>query len=163
MHDELRKTEDVEQMILVHNTYIRSLSDQGLLGTRLEPIHNTVIAILDISLRLSNARALQSYNSGAITTARESSYVRDTRSPHWRASSSDSDSDVASEDGAADDIINSSSAMTYIDNLKNMKDQFDHLCKFLISGLKGVARAGGRPEWDMLAEKLENGLGRSAL
>ena len=46
-----------------------------------------------------------------------------------------------------------------------MKMDFDRWVRFVASGLRGVARAGGGEEarsWDILGEMLENGLDNGA-
>ena len=55
--------------------------------------------------------------------------------------------------------------LLYVEKLRNMKMDFDRWVRFVASGLRGVARAGGGEEarsWDILGEMLENGLDNGA-
>ncbi|KAI9729491.1 MAG: hypothetical protein M1818_008514 [Claussenomyces sp. TS43310] len=158
MQADLARTEDVDQMIQVHDIYIKSMIEQALLGTRLEPIHKAIVSILDLSIQLSDAYTLHlSSSEHRSTQSVVGRSARLSRQRRFRGSNT-SDSEDADADHVTDLSILAVSEMAYIDDLRGMRRQFDHLCKFVTSGLRGVARAGGRPEWDMLAEKFETGI-----
>ena len=80
----------------------------------------------------------------------------------------DSSSDDEEKDGDIDMSILSTTfdegngELVFVDQLREMKRDFDRLVRFVASGLKGVARAGGGEEaksWDLLGEMLEAGIG----
>ncbi|KAK8208141.1 Spc98 family-domain-containing protein [Phyllosticta capitalensis] len=62
----------------------------------------------------------------------------------------DADADVPLVDAAAP-----RQAKPLLHQLRDMKAQFDSLHGFVLAGLRGVARAGDEPCWEMLAERLE--------
>ena len=84
----------------------------------------------------------------------------------------DSSSDEENEDFDVDLSILSSPGggekeeMSYLEKLRKMKADFDRLMRFVASGLRGVARAGGGDEarsWESLGEILESGLGNGTI
>lgn len=171
MHIAMREGEDVDRMIDIHRGYMRKLTDQGLLGSKLGPIHKSIITILDLSTQLLDARTIemtaqmerdgfeasmhdislrQSLPAGSRTRKQVLERARD-------ANSSDEDS---SEDMASSSIdLGADMDLSYADRMRKIRSQFDGLCKFVATGLRGVARAGGEPNWDILADKLESGIG----
>ncbi|CAK7263381.1 hypothetical protein SEPCBS119000_000442 [Sporothrix epigloea] len=46
---------DVDDMIAVHDRFVRALVDEALLGTALRPLHAAVLDLLDLALRLDEA------------------------------------------------------------------------------------------------------------
>ncbi|KAL4938240.1 hypothetical protein BDV06DRAFT_201324 [Aspergillus oleicola] len=73
---------------------------------------------------------------------------------------SDSQSDEDQDEDGKDALLrrhrsSSQSESHYVQQLKNIQDQFNHLVGFLTAGLKGVGRVDGQVSWEMLAEKLE--------
>ena len=69
------------------------------------------------------------------------------------------DPDDSDSDGDLSVVEAPELRLSYVSELREMRKQFDQLCRFVASGLRGVARAGSEPNWDMLADKLESGLG----
>jgi gamma-tubulin complex component 5 len=72
--------------------------------------------------------------------------------------SSDDDDiyESAIEDDPDYDMEASVEDISFKDQLRQMRQQFDQLCGFVTAGLRGVARSGARQaEWEMLAERLE--------
>jgi gamma-tubulin complex component 5 len=161
MHQDLIEAEDVDQMIRVHGTYIENLVDRALLGTKVVPIHKAIITILDLAIKLSDARtahdvAQSSYRASMSSLREQSLLQRIARRV---------DPEFSEEDGGASDVdITTLSAdsteMSYIEQLRKVKTDFDRLCRFVSTGLRSVARAGDPGSWDMLAEKLEDGMDR---
>ena len=72
MCEALGEADDVDQMIDIHRDYMKKLTDQTLLGSKLTPIHQTVISILDLSIQLmgESAIACRCTSSPARTRAR---------------------------------------------------------------------------------------------
>lgn len=59
LHTDLKEAEDVDAMIEVHAVYIKSMMDRSLLGSKLELIHKTVLKILDLGIKMEDARKLE--------------------------------------------------------------------------------------------------------
>jgi gamma-tubulin complex component 5 len=167
----LGEAEDVDRMIESHRDYMKKLTDQALLGSKLDPIHKTIIIILDLSVQLSDARTVEI----AAQTAHESfvasthdislrpSLAPDPRvrkqGPRAKRYPDSSDEDDSESETDPTTVLATEMESSYTDRLRRILSQFDDLCKFVTAGLRGVARAGGEPNWDMLADKLESGLG----
>jgi gamma-tubulin complex component 5 len=167
----LGEAEDVDQMIESHRGYMKKLTDQALLGSKLEPIHKTIITILDLSVQLSDARTMQNTTQraqeGFAASIRDTSLLQSltsdprVRKQELRRKKYPDSSDEDSSEGETDPttVLATEMESSYTDQLRSTLSQFDGLCKFVTIGLRGVARAGGEPNWDMLADKLEGGLG----
>lgn len=172
MRAALAEAADVDEMVELHRTYMKRLFDQALLGTKLEPIYKTVVTILDLSIQLSDARMLHESKPSSDEISQPSKDNSSLRQS-WRPSPpqvngrrserlrdpDDSDPDDSDSDGGLGIIDAPEMRLSYMSELREMRRQFDQLCRFVASGLRGVARAGGEPNWDMLADKLESGLG----
>jgi gamma-tubulin complex component 5 len=188
MRQDLKEAEDVDTMIEVHSTYIKLATDQALLGHRLELIHKTILNVLDLGIKLEDAHAanvvankeameqqqeimdLSMASLGLQTPQRKSKFSQSfSKASNARNVDPDSSSDDDDEkeievdlsilsstyDGGKEDLL-------YVEKLRKMKGDFDRLVRFVASGLKGVARAGGEEEarsWDLLGEMFESGLG----
>jgi gamma-tubulin complex component 5 len=167
----LGEGEDVDRMIDTHRGYMKKLTDQALLGSKLGPIHKTIITILDLSIQLVDARTMgvtaRTKNDGFVVPMHDISLRKSLR-PDQRvrqqglgrtryADSSDEDDSESEIDPSA--ILVADVDLSYADRIRNIRGQFDGLCKFVATGLRGVARAGGELNWDILADKLESGLG----
>jgi gamma-tubulin complex component 5 len=175
---------DIDTMIQVHSDFVKSTTERALLGSKLAVIHNTILKILDLAIKLEDAETVNasankeqreeqenrmdlSMASLGLHTPRKQrqglkSSTRLVKSPKF----TDDSSDESEEDLDVDFSILSSSPnareVPYVEQLLTMKADFDRLVRFVVSGLKGVARAGGGEEarsWDILGEMLETGLG----
>ncbi|RKF58784.1 putative spc97 spc98 family protein [Erysiphe neolycopersici] len=56
MKADLKAAEDIDMMIKVHKDYIKRCIDQTLLGKNLDIIYNTILKVLDLGIRLQDAR-----------------------------------------------------------------------------------------------------------
>jgi len=182
MRADLKAAADVDTMIDVHSTYIKRTIDQALLGSKLELIHKTILKILDLGIKLEDAQAANAaINKEALERQQEmmdlSMASLGLRTPQRKGRSeslakkakeeADSSSDDEEQNIDVDLSILSSTYddekgdLLYVEKLRNMKVDFDRWVRFVASGLRGVARAGGGEEarnWDTLGEMLENGL-----
>lgn len=176
MRAKLKDAEDVDTMIRVHETYIKTTLNEALLGTKLQLIHKTILKILDQAIKLED---LQAADIAAAKEAEDNQQeMMDTsmaslgltprkgKAPRFQQPSQQVED---SDDDEADDIDFSilssaydSGGELYIDKLRSMKLEFDRLVRFVASGLRGVARAADGEEsrsWDVLGEMLEAGIG----
>ncbi|KAG4439126.1 hypothetical protein IFR05_005413 [Cadophora sp. M221] len=188
MRTDLEAAEDVDAMIQVHSAYIKTKIDQALLGSKLDLIHKTILKILDLGIKLEDAQAANAAASKAalghqqemmdlsmaslgLQTPRKKA-KQFMRTPKSAKKNMDSSSDEENEEVDVDLSILSSNfgedreEISYIEQLRKMKADFDRLIRFVASGLKGVARAGGGDEarnWEALGEILESGLGNGTM
>lgn len=166
----LGEGEDVDQMIDTHRGYMKTLTDQALLGSKLGPIHKTIITILDLSVQLVDARitgmASRTGSDGFVASIHDISLRKSSRTDlqvHQQGLMRKRFADSSDEDGSESEtdpsgILVTDVDLSYADRMRKIRTQFDGLCKFVTTGLRGVARAGGEPNWDILADKLESGL-----
>jgi gamma-tubulin complex component 5 len=187
----LKAAEDVDSMIEVHSTYIKTTIDQALLGSKLELIKKTILKILDLGIKLEDAQAANAVASkeameqqqemmdlsmaslGLHTPKKngkrsQSTAKRFTESVRIADSSSDDDDekDINVDLSILSGLDDDKEDLLFIEKLRKMKGDFDRLVRFVAGGLKGVARAGGGEEarsWDTLGEMLEAGLGNGTV
>ena len=173
MRGQLKESQDVDAMIEVHAAFIKSIVDQTLLGSRLELIHNTILKILDLAIKLEDAQAA---NAAAYQKTNEeqkdmmdhsmaSVGLHALRSKPVTVQDDDGEDEDEKEDADVDLSVLSSAYdygenESYVEKLRKMKADFDRLGRFVARGLRGVARAGSGDEarsWDVLGEMLEVG------
>jgi len=174
MREQLKDSADVDAMIEVHASFVKSIIDQALLGSKLELIHKTILKILDIAIKLEDAQAANATSNKEAMKQQQELMDRSMASlglhtPQQRPSKKvvdDSSSDEADEKEIGVDLSILSSTYdggdeSYVEKLRKMKADFNRLGRFVASGLRSVARAVGGDEgrgWDMLGEMLEAGL-----
>lgn len=71
---DLQRAVDVDAMIEAHAAFLKALLDESCLGVKLQPIHDCLLDLLDLALRLEDARQDQA--------AREADQLQET----WRLS-----------------------------------------------------------------------------
>jgi len=183
MRENLRATEAVDTMVEVHSGYIKITMDQALLGSKLKLIQKTILKILDLGIKLEDAQATNAAaNKEALEKQQEmmdlSMASLGLHTPQRKGRSRSQSKKEAQEEAesSSDDeeqnidvdlsILSSTyddeqGDLLYVEKLRNLKTDFDRWVRFVASGLRGVARAGGGEEaksWDTLGEMLENGL-----
>ncbi|KAH8773207.1 Spc98 family-domain-containing protein [Hyaloscypha sp. PMI_1271] len=181
MRADLKATEDVDTMIEVHTCYIKTTIDQALLGSKLELIHRTILKILDLGIKLEDAQAANAAaNKEALEKQQEmmdlSMASLGLHTPQRKgrsrpllkeakgeaeSSSDDDEQNIDVDLSILSSTFDEKGDLWYFEKLRNMKTDFDGWVRFVASGLRGVARAGGGGEarsWDTLGEMLENGL-----
>jgi gamma-tubulin complex component 5 len=158
MRAALAEADDIDYMIEIHQKYIKRVADQAFLGSRLEPIHKAIIVILDLSIELSDARTTHAYSQsvGNISVTPISAPRVNQHPNHQngirRKQDADSDHDDSNSDTNLSVLTVGETELPYIDHLRKMRGEFDHLCKFVCTGIRGATRAGGEPNWDMFAD-----------
>lgn len=190
MRADLKEAEDVDAMIEVHANYIKAIIDRVLLGSKLELIHKTIVKVLDLGIKLEDAQATHAVASkeamehqqemmdlsmaslGLSTPKRKKNQshsfrhsFRDGRQDAY-SSSDDEEKDVDVDLSILSTFDENKGDVLYVDKLRKMKGDFGRLVRFVASGLKGVARAGGGDaarSWDTLGEMLESGLGNGSM
>ena len=163
--------EDVDEMAQVHLTYIASVQSRCLLTKNLIPIYNYIISILEMAVQFTDCRRQQAglrirEEDQSLQKLRTTPSTRRTRRSGVRrrysgkpdiAASSSEDSDGDDDDGEydADTEVLSGKEGTYAERMEKMRDEFGRLCGFVVTGLRGVSRAGGESSWEMLADRLD--------
>ena len=158
---------DVDEMIAVHEKYISRLENQCLISKKIGPIHQAVIAILDLSILFSDAHA--SHQAQLIVSRPTMTTTAGARGVSKRGRRKMQDASITSEsldlDGGDDEGCRVWADLSYIsfekipyaERLKKMQSSFTELVSFVITGLYDVhKKAGGEGEpcWEMLADSL---------
>ncbi|KAH6892167.1 Spc98 family-domain-containing protein [Thelonectria olida] len=162
MRQELRDAHDVDAMIVIHATFIKRVIDEACLGSRLTPIRECFLDILDLAIKLEHAQAS---HGKEIEQLRELSRLTAMSSPARSAPGTprapktpkyvrDSD-DESEEEQTKPDL-----GKPYMDVLREIKLDFERHLRFICGGLRSVARATSDAQsakWDILAEMLQTG------
>ncbi|KAJ1329557.1 gamma-tubulin complex component 5 [Microdochium nivale] len=172
----LGEAQDVDTMIGVHSTFTKRLVDEMCLGSRLDPIKQCILDVLNLAIKLEDARQAEAQRevdstqefsrlsvfagAGASpTTPRKGNgenrqrYIQPSEEEDQTFLEEEQDKSVLPPDGRDD--------REYFDTLCDMAAELDRHVRFLCSGLRGVARASTNSaavKWDTLAEMLEFGL-----
>lgn len=153
----LSRADDMDAMISAHQSYMSSLEEECLLKEDLAPIHEAIINLLDLCIHFADLQAARTLDDES--SEQDMNDGRNTLSPGRIDDGVDSDSDDEFADAEPDShehtLTISFHDSSYEQQMRNVKRQSDHLLAFIADGLKGVARAGGLPSWNMLADKLE--------
>ncbi|KAK5058661.1 hypothetical protein LTR84_010925 [Exophiala bonariae] len=153
----------VDEMIFIHTEYTKLLELACLCGQRIKPLHDSLLAILDLCLRFTDIV------SSSLTTANhpskdfEASSFISARSQRRKKRKTDvestSDSDEEDEDemgeGYSTFILDEDTSIA--DEIANIKQAFTEHVTFLMAGLRGVARSSGEVGdlLELLADSLE--------
>ena len=162
-HD-LGSSHDVDAMISGHLAFTKRIMDEACLGTKLVPIREAISDLLDLSLKLERAAAHEATRSAeeaqelsrlSLMSSPLKGSPRQQRSrPRYVDSDSEDGTDSRGDDTRAED------GRPYGAVLKEIGADFERGTRFVVGGLRGVARATSDPvaaKWDILAEMLEGG------
>jgi len=158
MRQDMARAGDIDAMVACHGAYVRKLYDQAMLGKRLELIHKTILSILDLAISLEDARAVNAARSSNSPAKKKAGSESEEESEEESGEGSDSDEDGEREEQEFS-ILPDQEGMPYDERLKDVEKDYERLTRFVLAGLRGVARTGAESMWDVLAEKLEFGLG----
>ncbi|KAI9647392.1 hypothetical protein NHQ30_003777 [Ciborinia camelliae] len=180
MHQDLQEVEDIDAMIRVHTLFAKRITDECLLGSKLELIHKTIIKLLDLGIKLEDAQAanavvskeameqqqeIMDFSLASLDlppTPRKSKNSRmSMRMSLAKQKDEDSEDEMEVDLSILSPGMEDRSNESYVKKLESMKGEFDRLIRFVGSGLRGVARASGGEEakgWDVLGEMIEGGL-----
>ena len=163
LRDDLNKAHDVDAMIQVHSAFTKRVLDESCLGSKLEPIREAMLDLLDLALKLEGAHALNAQRVAEemqeLSRLSIMSSPRRARQRRYVDDSEDGELPLSQHgDGVArgDD-----EERTYLEVLREVQSEFDRHLRFIVGGLRAVARAtsdtaSGR--WDILAEMLDVGV-----
>ncbi|KAL6910979.1 Spc98 family domain-containing protein [Trichoderma evansii] len=136
MRRDLLMAEDVDSMISVHAACLEQMIEQACLGSKLAPIRERILDILDLAIKLELAREGKAAMDGS-----EPSHL--FRREH------ESKEGATREDGLTTD--------DYIQVLEEITADFAKHLSFICSELKSAARASSDTQsakWDILADML---------
>lgn len=184
MRQALKEAVDIDTMIDVHSTYIKTTVGQALLGSKLALIHKTILKTLDLAINLEDAQAANALASKEAHDQQQDMMDRSmaslglhtpqkprqsrpsmkwSRTPRFKDESSSEDEDKEVDVDLSIfsmSMLENERVMTFSESLRDMKSEFERSVRFVASGLRGVARAGGGEEarsWALLGETLELG------
>ncbi|KAI1138905.1 Spc98 family-domain-containing protein [Hypoxylon sp. FL0543] len=163
LHKTLQQAEDVSAMIASHSAFAKQMIGEMCLSGKLDPIRQCILDMFDLTIRLQDARQLESEREQE--EAQELSRLSVMSSPMKHNSRKYVKSDEEEDETFLFDQDRSSmmqdAERTFAEVLNEIRGDFDRHLKFISSGLRGVARASGDSaagKWDMLAELLEVGI-----
>lgn len=185
MRARLHKAEDLDSMIDLHSAFMRRVVEEACLGKKLAPIRECVLDMLDLAIRLDDARRTEqervaneparfarlgtppqvTLKTGAMPpqSVARGVYI----SPKEKEREEDQTivvQDVYQDTGKGQRNTNGDQArevQTYAETLVAIRAGFDRHLRFIAGALRGVARASTDPaavKWDILAEMLEVGI-----
>lgn len=160
----LTRAQHVDGMIAIHRAYLVRLEDQCLLSKNLTPIHQAIIALLDLAVSFTDTHA-RWLDQKLESQAGRSTIMSEThrRNPAHRlreatSASSDYEEDLLdwNEDSGEPPFAKST---THLARLKGMQKTYARLHGFVCAGLRGVHRAGSEACWESLADLLACSVG----
>lgn len=172
---DLESSHDVDSMIEVHLAFTKQVMDECCLGSKLAPIREAILDLVDLTIQLEKAYVLnarreneemQEISRLSFITSPHRAPMRATpaRTPRRNANRSDDDddSDAASEDDEAARAYPTDhyEIKTFRETVLTLHSAFDKHLRFVTEGLRAVSRATGHSagvKWDILAEMLESG------
>jgi len=158
------QAEDIDALLQAHESFTDKIQTQCLLTKNVKPIYDSLVSLLDLAVRYSNARTshLRSLDMTSILKER-TKHGKNPRHTPKRRQRHDNDSNESSEgpDTTDDEEENGNSetgTASYDEQLAAMSRSFTDLCNFTIAGLHAISRTTGETCWEMLAERLEWGM-----
>lgn len=166
---DLAAAHDLDAMVEVHLAFTKRVTYEACLGAKLEPIRECILDILDLTIQLEKAYALNALKEAE--EMQELSRLSLISSPPQRgtplrgaaarrADTSDEDSEDPDEHAHEGDP--GLEEKPFGERVGEVQSAFEKHLKFVGDGLRAVARATGDPaaaKWDILAEMLEGGMG----
>ncbi|RYP90166.1 hypothetical protein DL770_003702 [Monosporascus sp. CRB-9-2] len=162
LRESLQQAADIDDLAAVHSTIVKRMIDEACLGSKLDLIHQCILDILDLSIRLEDARQQESERAEEMKEISRLSMIssprKSGRGRYIQASEEEDESFLAEQDRS---VLIQDAEKTYADVLVEIGAELDRHLKFMCGGLRGAARASGKDaavKWDTLAEMLEVGV-----
>lgn len=176
MRAELRRADDIDDLAAAHSAYAKRMVDEACLGSKLDPIRQCALDVLDLATRLEDARQAEAARTEERKEISRLSMAPVTASPlrqkqqqrggaaaavarYVQASEEEDETFLAEQDTTM--LLQEDADRSYAELLAEIGADFDRLLKFMCGGLRGVARASSNVaavKWDTLAEMLEVGI-----
>ncbi|KAI1449814.1 Spc98 family-domain-containing protein [Annulohypoxylon stygium] len=160
-HETLRQAEDVTAMIASHSTFTKKMVGEMCLSGKLDPIRQCILDMFDLTIRLQDARQLESEREQEEVQELSRLSVMSSPMKHRRYLKSDEEEDETFLYEQDKSSMMQDKELSFTEVLSEIRSDFDRHLKFISSGLRGVARASGDSaagKWDTLAEMLEVGI-----
>ncbi|KAI8957146.1 Spc98 family-domain-containing protein [Daldinia sp. FL1419] len=162
LHQSLEQTEDITAMAALHSAYTKQIINEVCLGSKLDPIRESILDMFDLAIRLQDARQLESEREQEeeqelTRLSVMSSPVKQSR--RYMGSGEEEDETFLLDQDKT--LMMQDSEKTFAEVLRDIRVDIDRNLKFICSGLRGVARASGDTaagKWDTLAEMFEAGI-----
>jgi gamma-tubulin complex component 5 len=159
MKADIKGSRDVDGISEFHRAFISSLQTRCLLSKNLSPIHNTMVAMLDLAVQFhrlcveeAKTRSFKLPSTVSVRRKRKLKSLAQARTPAEDiSSSSDSEKEIVAADYDAD----SEPVVLAVESPQALLSEFDEHCNSVVAGLRGVSRAGGEESWGMLADRLD--------
>ena len=172
MRERMLRTVDVDEMVHVHSSFLARITSGCCLGTKLQPIRECILDMLDLTLKLEDARRIdalkQAEEKQEISRLSAASSPVKGRAPKPKAvyvnRREQDEDDTEGLDAGLDSFLASGAAAadkSYAQVLREIHGDFERHLRFITAGLRGVARASrndAAAEWDLLAGMLEVGI-----
>ncbi|KAI5461154.1 Spc98 family-domain-containing protein [Mariannaea sp. PMI_226] len=160
MRRELQEAHDVDAMIAIHAAFIKRVIDEACLGSRLSPIRECFLDIIDLAIKLEHAEASHTKEVEHLRELAQISVMSSpappgtpkARTPRYTR---DSDEESGDESQTQPEL-----GKPYLSLLREIKVDFERHLRFICGGLRSVARVTSDAQsakWDILAEMLEPG------
>ncbi|KAK6704902.1 hypothetical protein SNK05_008803 [Fusarium graminearum] len=162
MRQNMHEAHDVDAMISVHAAFLKQVVDEACLGSRLTPIRECFLDVLDLAIRLEQAQTVNVTKEAeriqhvSRLSTRNLSPTPGTPGLKSRYVVDSSDE----EDEAMYESKTLKMGKPFMTVLKEIKSDFDRHLRFACGGLRSVARATSdvqSAKWDILAEMLQTG------
>ncbi|KAI0490786.1 Spc98 family-domain-containing protein [Xylaria cf. heliscus] len=161
--EQMRRAEDIDQMLTSHSTFTKQMVDEACLGGKLDPIRQGILDIFDLAIRLRDARQTELERKAEewqeLSRLSTMSPRRGKEPKRYIKTSEEEDETFLGEQDQT--LIIQDTEMPYNQMLGEMRTALDRHLKFICGGLRGVARASSSAaagKWDILAEMLEAGI-----
>ncbi|KAF5982845.1 gamma-tubulin complex [Fusarium coicis] len=162
MRQDMQEAHDVDAMMRVHAAFLKQVVDEACLGSRLTPIRECFLDMLDLAIRLEQAQTVNMTKE----TERMQQFSRlSTRNlsptpgtPGLKSKYVDSSDEE--DDGERDRSRTLKMGKPFMTVLKEIKSDYDRHLRFVCGGLRSVARATSDAQsakWDILAEMFQTG------
>ena len=153
MRIDMRRAEDVDAMIAVHEAYVCLLQDRCFLTEQNGPIHQAITSLLDLTVLFSEVQSL--YVSRMEEPRRVPTALNMTRTAQRQSGHSDSD-----EDEGNNQLVNTGEHSRFklelanTDRLGSMSDTFEELHGYISAAVHGMSKANSVPCWEVLSRNL---------
>ncbi|KAF5712879.1 gamma-tubulin complex [Fusarium mundagurra] len=162
MKQDMQDAHDVDAMMRVHAAFLKQVVDEACLGSRLTPIRECFLDMLDLAIRLEQAQTVNMTKE----TERMQQFSRlSTRNlsptpgtPGLKSKYVDSSDEE--DDAERDESRTLKMGKPFMTVLKEIKSDYDRHLRFVCGGLRSVARATSDAQsakWDILAEMFQTG------
>ncbi|KAK6062837.1 gamma-tubulin complex component (Spc97/Spc98 family protein) [Seiridium cupressi] len=165
--EELDRSPDVDSMASIHSAFAKHIRDASCLSSKLGPIRESMLGIMDIAILLEDAHRaeVERQTSETQELSRLSVPVparpQNKRAEKYTHITEEEDNSFLGEQDSGN---NEPSDMPYDKLLSGFRAQFDRQLRFICGGLRGAARASkeaAASKWDVLAEMLEIGVNQN--